>query len=123
MKFLAIGLGGFLGAIARHSISRFTQSYFGSTFPWGTLAVNISGSFLIGVVYSIAAEKFIIYPHLRAVLLIGFIGSYTTFSAFSLETFTLMESGNLLQAAANVFMSLTICLVAVYSGTLVGRLV
>ena len=123
MKYLAIGAAGFLGALARYVISGMTRSLAGSAFPWGTLAVNISGSFLLGLVYAATAQRAIIDPQWRLVITVGFIGSYTTFSTFSLETFKLLESGNWPAATFNIMGSLIVSLVAIYSGIALGRLV
>lgn len=123
MKYLAIGAAGFLGALTRYLITGITRSLAGSTFPWGTLVVNISGSFLLGLVYAATAQRAIIDPHWRLAITVGFIGSYTTFSTFSLETFKLLESGNWPAATGNILGSLIISLVAIYSGIALGRLV
>lgn len=123
MKYLAIGAAGFLGALARYLITGMTRSVAGSAFPWGTLVVNISGSFLLGLMYAATAQRAIIDPQWRLVIAVGFIGSYTTFSTFSLETFKLLEAGNWPAATGNILGSLIVSLAAVYSGIALGRLV
>lgn len=123
MKLFAIGAAGFFGAIARYLAGGAVQNMASSTFPWGTLAVNLSGSFLLGLVLSVAAERFTLDPQWRTAIAIGFIGSYTTFSTLSFETLGLMESSSWLYAVINALVSIIGGLSAVYAGSLIGRLI
>lgn len=124
MKLIAIGLAGFFGAVTRYTVSNLAEDLAGTGFPWGTLAVNVSGSFLLGFVYAVAIDRLVLIdPHWRTVIAVGFIGSYTTFSTFSLETLGFIEKGSYLNAGANVLVSLTVGLLAVYAGSILGRMV
>lgn len=123
MQYLAIGLAGFFGAVARHGVGVLVKNITGTTeIPWPTLFVNISGSFLIGFLLALAGGRLPIHPELRTIVVIGFVGSYTTFSTFSFETFDLMARGNWPVAMINAFGGLLAGLIAVYLGLLAGRL-
>jgi CrcB protein len=93
----------------------------GRDFPYGTLAVNVAGSLLIGLLTVMLLERFDLDPQWRAAVLIGLLGAFTTFSTFSLETFYLLEQGELAKAVANVVLSVVLCLVATWVGILTGR--
>lgn len=123
MKYFAVGAAGFFGAIARYLVTDFIHSFPGVTFPWGTLAVNLTGSFMLGFIYSTASGRLHLDPHWRLAIGVGFIGSYTTFSTFSFETLNLIETGAWAQAGANVLGSLVLGLMAVFAGVVLGRLV
>jgi len=123
MRYLLIGIGGFLGAIARYLIGGWVYNLTGAQFPWGTLAVNLSGSFFLGFFFTVSTERFIVDPTLRAAVSIGFIGAYTTFSTLTLETMQLLENSSFLLAATNIFSSVAFGLIFVYLGTVVGRLI
>ena len=115
MQILYIGLGGFLGAIMRFLISRFVGNYF-SSFPLGTLVVNVSGSLLLGfIVYSVSFGKNI-SPELRDFMTIGFIGAFTTMSTFAYESFRLAELSEFMYLFFNLFPNVFLCLLAVYVG-------
>ena len=115
MQILYIGLGGFLGAIMRFLISRFVGNYF-SSFPLGTLVVNVSGSLLLGfIVYSVSFGKNI-SPELRDFMTIGFIGAFTTMSTFAYESFRLAELSEFMYFFFNLFLNVFLCLLAVYVG-------
>jgi CrcB protein len=121
---IAVGVAGFLGAIARYGLEGFVSSRSGGSFPWGTLVVNISGSLAIGFLFAVLIEgRVIVVPWLRTAMTVGFVGAYTTFSTLTLETFRLAEEGSFLLAGANAFGSLAIGLIAVYIGVVLGRLV
>ncbi len=123
MNLLLIGMGGFAGAIARYLIDGWVSDAAGGSFPYGTLAVNVSGSFLLGVLFAATTERAILSPELRGPVMIGFIGAYTTFSTLMLETWRLGESAGLAPALANVVGSGLLGLVAVGAGLAVGRMV
>ncbi|MFZ1460485.1 MAG: fluoride efflux transporter CrcB [Ignavibacteria bacterium] len=115
IQILYIGLGGFLGAIMRFLISRFVGSYF-TSFPLGTLIVNVTGSLLLGfIVYSVSFGKNI-SPELRDFMTIGFIGAFTTMSTFAYESFRLAELSEFMYLFFNLFLNVFLCLLAVYVG-------
>jgi len=119
---LQIAVGGALGAVLRYGAVTLGARVFGTTFPWGTLAVNVIGSFLIGVAFVYVLSR--ADPSLRRVaplVMSGFLGGFTTFSAFSLETLLLIERGRLGAAMAYVGGSVALCLVAVAAGAWLAR--
>jgi len=118
MTYVWVALGGALGSIVRYACSGVAARWFGPGFPYGTLFVNVVGSYAIGVLgtIAIAGGRALTATDLRAFLIVGILGGFTTFSAFSLETFTLARGGNLSGAAANVLLSLVLCFVAVWLG-------
>ena len=118
---VGIAIAGAAGALARYGLEGLVSRRTSGAFPWGTLVVNISGSFLLGLLFTLLAERFLITPWLRSSLLIGFLGAYTTFSTLSLETFRLFEDGAHLLALANGLGSLVTGLAAVYAGIVLGR--
>jgi len=120
---LVIALGGAAGALARHWLSGLIRASSESHFPWGTLAVNLSGSFCIGVLYAIVVEKGAVHPDWRSVTMVGFLGAFTTFSTFSLETVALMENGQPLVALGYVFASVVLCVAAASAALGLTRLV
>ncbi len=123
-NLLSIAAGGALGAVSRYIVSRTVSSAgFRSTagiFPWGTFAVNMTGCFLIGFL-SILSEKTEMDPRLRSFLGVGFIGAFTTFSTFSLETLNLMRDGEFMLAFTNAGLSLVLGLAACLAGMTAGR--
>ncbi len=119
---LAVALGGSLGAVLRFLVSNGVYHWLGRSFPYGTLAVNILGSFLIGLMTeALIVQRVAISSEYRAAILIGVFGSFTTFSTFSLETVFLIEQGNFAKAGYNVLISVFACLLAVWLGLLLGR--
>jgi CrcB protein len=121
---VAVGVAGFLGAIARYGLEGLVSSRYGGSFPWGTLVVNVSGSLIIGFLFAVVIEgRIIVVPWLRTAMTVGFVGAYTTFSTLTLETFRLVEEGSFGLASANALGSLAIGLIAVYVGVVLGRLV
>ncbi len=118
MPYLWVAIGGALGSVVRYACSSFFVRWLGAGFPYGTLFVNVVGSYAIGVLgtIAIAGGRALTPTDLRAFLIVGILGGFTTFSAFSLETFTLARGGNLSGAAANVLLSLVLCFVAVWLG-------
>lgn len=103
MNLLAIGLGGALGALLRYGVSGFVQKLFTSLFPWGTLCVNLVGCFLLGFLFQIF-QNVVVSLEWRSFLLIGFLGAFTTFSTYSLETVNLLEEGEIKIALINLFL-------------------
>ena len=121
MPLLLIGVGGFAGAITRYLVDGAVAERTGGGFPWGTLAINLSGSFLLGLLFAMSAERAILPADVRGPLMIGFLGAYTTFSTFMLESWRLIESGAWGMAIANLGGSVALGLVAVFVGLTVGR--
>jgi CrcB protein len=114
-------MGGALGAVLRYGASLSVYSLLGRGFPYGTLFVNVSGSLLMGLLSVIMLERFNIDPEWRAAVLVGVLGSFTTFSTFSIETLNLLEQGDVMRATANIVLSVLVCLVAVWFGVIIGR--
>lgn len=122
MSLLLIGLGGFAGAIARYLVDGVVAERTGGAFPLGTLLVNASGSFLLGLLFAMTTERAILPAEIRGPVLIGFIGAYTTFSTFMLESWRLVETGAIGLAVLNIAGSSTIGLAAIVAGLTIGRL-
>lgn len=122
LAYLWIGLGGALGSMARHWCNGAIVAVMGVEFPWGTLAINVLGSFIIGFAAATmnADGRFPTNNDARQFVMVGICGGYTTFSAFSLQTMTLMQGGHLLAAAGNIGLSVALCLLAVWLGYLAG---
>ncbi len=118
---LAIALGGAFGAVSRFLVSTGVYRLAGRDFPYGTLAVNVLGSLLMGFLYILLIERATLGAEWRAGLLVGFLGAFTTFSTFSIETLNLLEEGALLRAATNVVISVVVCILAAWIGVLLGR--
>lgn len=118
---LAIAVGGAVGSVLRFWVSNWVTGMLGRGFPYGTLLVNVSGSLLMGFLYVALIEKFNASTEWRALLLIGLLGGFTTFSSFSMETFNLIEAGEILKALGNVILSVSVCLAATWLGVAVGR--
>lgn len=113
-----IALGSALGGMARYWCSGFVAARFGETFPWGTVLVNVLGSFLIGLVAALTAPdgRLLVGAHARQFIMLGVLGGFTTFSSFSLQTLNLLHAGEWGRALANVGASVVLCLVAVWLG-------
>ncbi len=123
MNILIIGLGGFIGAILRYAISGWVHKLVSSTFPYGTLAVNILGSFILGFFLILAEERFSFSPLWRSFIAIGMMGALTTFSTFSYETFMMLQENLYRQALLNMGLNVVVTLVAVWSGISLARMV
>ena len=121
MQILAIAGGGALGALGRFWMSLGVYRLLGRDFPWGTLTVNALGSFLMGLLYVLFIERLATGPELRSAVLVGFLGAFTTFSTFSMETLTLIETGYLGKALANMGASVLLCVLVCWLGVLLGR--
>lgn len=113
----AIFIGGGLGSVARHYAVLAAARLFGEAFPYGTLFVNVLGSLLIGVVIELGALKWQVSPEMRALIVTGFLGGFTTFSAFSLDVLKLAETGQGITAAAYIAASVFLSLLAVFAAT------
>jgi fluoride exporter len=121
MKYLMVGIGGAVGSVLRFWVSSYLSERISTRFPFGTFAVNITGSFLIGFIVTLLASKANWDPNWRYLIPIGFIGGYTTFCAFEYETLRSVQDGNILVAALNVILSVTLGFAAVWLGTVAGR--
>ncbi len=121
MQAISIAAGGALGALLRFWVSTAIYARLGRDFPWGTLGVNVIGSFVMGVLAIVLVERLVSPPEVRAFVLIGFLGAFTTFSTFSLETFHLLEQGDALPALVNVVASVLLCVTATVLGVWLGR--
>jgi len=122
IKLLFIALGGAVGAASRWGMSLAMHRYFGNGFAFGTLSVNVAGSFLIGLLSILFFDRLSVGPDLRALILIGFLGAFTTFSTFSWETLSYLENGQLILAGMNVLLNVCLCLCAVWLGMKLGRI-
>ena len=122
MKLIWIGLGGLLGTLARYGLSGLVDRRFGETFPTGTLVVNLVGCLLAGIVFQLLQERFLVDPVVRATVLIGFLGGFTTFSSFGLQTFTLLREGEMAMASLNMIASNLLGLFLVWAGYSLARI-
>ncbi len=121
-EILLIFVGAGIGGVSRFFVSQFFYGILGRQFPYGTLIVNVSGCFLMGLFFVILLERFNdMASPLRSLLLIGLLGGYTTFSSFSIETLLLIENGSTLAAMLNIFLSLILCILATWLGIMGGR--
>ncbi len=115
-KLAWIGLAGLVGTLARYLLSGWVDRKWGGTFPAGTLVVNLVGCFLAGFLYRIMQERFLVEPVLRASILVGFLGGFTTFSSFGIQTITLLRDSEYWFAAVNVLTSNVLGLFLVWAG-------
>ena len=122
MDLVLVGLGGFFGAIARRALDLWVSSRADAVFPFGTLVINVSGSFVLGLLFAWAIERDVLPADIRGPLMIGFIGAYTTFSTLMLESWRLVEDGSWQLAAINLAGSVALGMLAVVAGLAVGRL-
>lgn len=118
-----VGIGGFLGANARYWLGGWIQERWGTEFPWSTFVINVTGSFILGLFVTLVSERYIIRNilALRLLIAIGFVGAYTTFSTFELETLTLVQTSAWIRAFANAFGSLFAGFLSVWLGVVLAR--
>lgn len=121
-KLLLIGLAGFIGTLSRYWLSGVVARRYGETFPMGTLVVNLVGCFMVGLLFYLLQERFLVNQTVRTVILIGFLGGFTTFSSFGLQTFTLLQDGEFGLAALNILGANLIGLVLVWAGYTLARI-
>jgi fluoride exporter len=120
-KYLVVGVGGFLGAIARFWLGGLINERMGTRFPYGTFVINITGSFLIGFIVTVLAQKTQWSANWIYLIPIGFIGAYTTFSTFEYETLLSIRSGEPLYAGLNVVLSVVVGFISVWLGAIAGK--
>ena len=120
-QLLAIAAGGAVGSVLRFLMSSWVYSIAGRVFPYGTLAVNVVGSLLMGLLTVVLIERMSLGPEWRAAILLGVLGGFTTFSTFSIETLALIDTGEHLKAVSNMVLSLLLCVGGCWLGVVVGR--
>jgi len=124
LAYLWVAIGGALGSVSRFWLSGFVAERYGETFPWGTIVINITGSFVIGIIAALAIPEGRLDSQSRAFatqfLMYGICGGYTTFSSFSLQTLNLLRDREWLYAGGNVILSVVLCMIAVWFGYLLG---
>lgn len=125
LNYLIVGVGSAAGGIARYWASGFVANRFGQSFPWGTLFVNATGSFIIGFFATVTAPegRWLVGPRGRNFFMTGFCGGYTTFSSFSLQTLNLAQDNEWLYAGGNVTFNLVLCLIAVWAGHVLAEII
>ena len=121
MNYLWIAVGAVAGASARYFLSGLIARNFSATFPYGTLLINVTGSLVLGFFLVYSTERVLLDPRWRMLVAIGFCGSYTTFSSYAFESFSLMEQGQWWMVAINVVGSNLLCLAAVLAGAALAR--
>ena len=124
IAYFWVALGGAVGSVARFALTNLVSAKAGDGFPWGTILVNVTGSFVIGLLAGFTLPEDRVSPGMRTLvmqfLMIGICGGFTTFSAFSLQTFNLLREGQWLYAVGNVILSVVVCLAATWLGYLLG---
>ena len=123
MQWLAVAAGGALGALARFGVNALVFPIFGRQLPLGTLIVNVVGSFLMGLLYVFIVEKGLLAAEWRNLLMVGFLGAFTTFSTFSLETLALWQNGHLALSVSYIIASVSLCLLATLAAIWLARLI
>ena len=127
LAYLWVAIGGAIGSMARYGIGGLVSEKFGVAFPWGTLVINVTGSFLIGFLGAVTAPEGKMTPQSRALatqlLITGVCGGYTTFSSFSLQTLNLLRDREWFYAGGNMLLSVMLCMIAVWLGYLLGSMV
>ncbi|MDF1644366.1 MAG: fluoride efflux transporter CrcB [Pseudomonadales bacterium] len=121
LQLIAIALGGAMGSVARFLTANMVATQLGTRFPYGTLMVNLVGSFLIGLTYILIVEKFKMSAEIRGLVMVGFLGAFTTFSTFSLELLDMLKSGALVGAALYLFVSVIVGVANVWLGMQLGK--
>jgi len=123
MNYLWVALGGATGSVARYWLAAAVAALTGPRFPWGTLLINVGGSFVIGWFGALSAEPgpLVVSPGMRLLVMVGFCGGFTTFSSFSLQTLELLQAGEVLQAGAYILGSVALCLLFVWFGVFLAR--
>ena len=120
-QLIFIAAGGALGAVFRFLVSNGIHSFMGRNFPYGTLTVNVMGSFVMGLSYVMLIERLNISAEWRAFIVVGLLGAFTTFSTFSIETLMLIQNNELSKAMLNVLLSVVLCVMGSWIGLILGR--
>jgi fluoride exporter len=123
VQLALIAAGGALGAVSRYLVDGWVSAWTGGELPWGTFAVNVTGSFFLGVLFAVTLERQILPAEIRGPVMIGFIGAYTTFSTLMLESWRLWEDGAIGLALGNLVLSVGVGVVALFVGLTLGRAV
>ena len=118
---VGVAIGGAIGSVLRYLIQTHSLQWFGTSFPYGTLLVNVAGSLLIGFLSFILLERITVSEEVRFAILVGVLGGFTTFSTFSFETLNLIQQGNFISAMGNVLVSVSLCLFACFLGLSLAR--
>ena len=121
-KWILLFISGGIGTIARYALAGTVYQWAGSRFPYGTLAVNLVGCFLAGILIVLSEEKFLLNPTFRLMMILGFLGGFTTFSSFIVETANLIRDGESLLALGNVLLSVCVGFVVFQLGVLIGKI-
>lgn len=122
-QLIYIGIAGFCGSISRYLVAGWTSSLSLGRFPFGTMTVNVLGSLLLGFIFTLSTDRLSIHPDIKLALTVGFLGSFTTFSTFSLETFNLFKAGDLYLSLMNILMNLFFSIIAVIIGIAAAKLI
>ena len=122
-KIAWLALAGALGTVSRYGLAGLVQRLSGGSFPWGTLVVNLLGCFLAGLLWGMFEKRGVVTALPRTVLLVGFLGAFTTFSTMTLETTEMLRASELVYATANLTLQNGIGLAAIFAGTMLGRMI
>jgi CrcB protein len=122
MNWLAVAIGGALGSVARYALSSWIFDITSNKFPYATLIVNVAGSFVMGILFVVIVERAVLPAEMRSLLMIGFIGAFTTFSAFSLDALGLWQNGHVLMSVIYMIATVILCLVAISTAIWLTRL-
>ena len=120
-RLLLIGFAGFIGTLGRYWLSGIVARRYGETFPFGTLTVNLVGCFIVGLLFYLMQERYLVNENVRSIVLIGLIGGFTTFSSLGLQTFTLLRDNEIALAALNIIASNVLGLLLVWAGYTLGK--
>jgi len=123
IKFVNLVIGGAAGTVARYLLGGAVYRFMGTSFPYGTLVVNISGCFILGILAALSDKKFMLNPDARLLLMIGFCGAFTTFSTLIFETDNLVRNGQMIRAFGNVFASIILGFLLFRLGTFIGEII
>jgi CrcB protein len=123
VEYIIIGIGGILGANARYVVANWASQRLGADFPYGTLIINVSGSFLLGFFMAFALDRAFLHPNYRLFVATGFCGAYTTFSTFTYESLRLLQDGSFVLGFANMIGSLLVGMFAVFLGFVIGKMI